>query len=508
MPIDGIDRPSLRLGMILLLPVLLPLVQLTAAERRIVIGAEDDWRGLERRSNLISERGYRGDLDLRLPDAQYAADAETDLLLHFDDDPVRDAGGRYATIAGASRVVGGRIARRGRGVGAFRSGDGGVALVAERDALFRPGNIWDDFSIEFWLYVPHWGEGQTILLWQGARRVDDGLMPQELRVHVVDESLTWQLDNLFSSPSREAYSIHLRGRGNLTPRVWRHHLLRHDSASGLLEYLVDGVPESIAYATDGGRERGAVHRVELGLQSSPTLTIGEDLVGFLDELRISRIFVKRPLLHTLARQSGFLETGVIDLGSNGGEISLLDARYTTPDDTTMRFSYQVSSLFEDMFGFTGEWIPFSPGEAPDEIGSGRYLRLRAEFYPDGLLRASPRLSNLVVTWRPLLPLPPSAGAITYTPRDGAIELVWRPPAGAATHGFRIHYGYAPGRYFGTDAAQGASPIDVGAATDFTLTGLQNGQMYYLSIERYTPQRLRVSGSFAPEISARPFDGIR
>ena len=215
-----------------------------AIGERIDFGLEDGWEGWQL-SNLRTTRGYRDTPDLRLPDATYSVDAATELLLHFDGDAIRDDALRYRVVAGATNITD-RLARLGSGAGLFRRRGDGLILAArtDSDALFLPGNRWGDFSIEFWLYPLVLSEGATLVHWQGARVLQPAAtdsdapatpVPQELRVWMSTERLQWDFTNLFSPSSGAPFQLRLTGRRGLLPSVWRHHRVRFDSRSGLVE---------------------------------------------------------------------------------------------------------------------------------------------------------------------------------------------------------------------------------------------------------------------------------
>lgn len=57
--------------------------------------------------------------------------------------------------------------------------------------------------------------------------------------------------------------------------------------------------------------------------------------------------------------------------------------------------------------------------------------------------------------------------------NDSVKVTWDPiPSSTAVYGYKVHYGHTPGPpYDGTGADQGDSPIDVGNATSYTLSGL-------------------------------------
>jgi hypothetical protein len=248
-----VKKSTLTIGILLILCAAV----LSALDRQIILGREDQWRDVSFSENLLLSRGRWGSLDLVLQDAEYVAGQRTDLLVHFNGRPFRDQAGLYR-VAEEDLLLSRRVVALGGGSGAFNSGNRGLHLVPEPGAVFYQGTWLQDFSIEFWLHPALLGNGEQVFLWQGARWNGDTVIPQELRCSVQDRALIWAFENVFTGSLGQATSIRLRGVTTLVPGDWHHHLLRYDSRLGLLEYLVDGIPEAIVYTTDSGLERGAV----------------------------------------------------------------------------------------------------------------------------------------------------------------------------------------------------------------------------------------------------------
>jgi hypothetical protein len=83
------------------------------------------------------------------------------------------------------------------------------------------------------------------------------------------------------------------------------------------------------------------------------------------------------------------------------------------------------------------------------------------------------------------PFPPFITSIRSS-RD-SVTVSWEATGDADVSQYLVHYGNAAGRLGGTGAAQGASPVPVGAfvghsSATFTLTGLTPGLPYYVAVE--------------------------
>ena len=72
-----------------------------------------------------------------------------------------------------------------------------------------------------------------------------------------------------------------------------------------------------------------------------------------------------------------------------------------------------------------------------------------------------------------------------------ITLSWDPSADPSVAGYKVYYqgGSATLPLAGTDATNGAAPIDVGNVTSFTVTGLSGSKVYYSAVSAYAARGL-------------------
>jgi hypothetical protein len=480
-----------------ILALLCCLEPLAAADRQIVVGREDRWEEFPRVENLVLTKGRWGTLDLGLRDNRYAVTAQTDLLLHFDAPPVRDETGRYA-VEGQDPLLSDRFFVLGGGSAAFTNNRGPLRLIPGPDSLFAPSTWVGDFSIEFWLQPALLDDGEEVFAWRGARWRGAQSVPQEIRCTVLGRRLIWSFENLFMAVTAEPTRVTLEGITPLVPRDWHHHLLRYDSTTGLLEYLVDGVPEAVTYTTDTGGERGSLWVPYVGEARRGSVQIGSSLTGFLDELRILRGFVEAPAIARYGDTAGTAVSRPFDLGYTGTRLKRIEATVRTPGDSTVFFYFRIYDRIDDQ---TAAWRQFLPGQVFDDA-RGRYLQLRVELYPDGARENSPEVSELRAVYEQDLPPAPPSG-LQAVAGSGTVQLYWKPVNEADVRGYLVYYGDGPGNYHGSDSDRGRSPIDVGKVSEFQVTGLNNGKLYYFSVVAYDATEPPHRSLFAREASARP-----
>jgi hypothetical protein len=498
-------RPSAALALCLCL--IAPF--LSGEEKTIELGKDRRWRDMRSLDGLAAVPGRWGFQDLALSTGEYALDRTTEMLFHFNSAGESDARAAYE-FAKEAPLVADSLSAMGSGSAAFTGGSSGFDLVAPSGSLFSPGAVWEDFTIEMWLYPATLSNGETILAWEGSLKENGNNLPQGLRASFANRKLAWQFQDLFTLPTGKRVSVTLAGTRQLLPRVWHHHLLRFDSRSGILEYLLDGVPEAIAWITSSGGEAGDVAVPRIGREHSSPLSLGAGFTGFLDELRVSRRFVEDPTLTRFLGRTGAAVSSILDLGFTATRILRIEATTSEPGDSAVQFSYQVSDVWTGprLLKSDTDWVPFRPaGDLPETV-RGRYVQLMVELFPDGTRTRSPRVSSIRVVYEPNIPPVPPAGLLA-SPGNGKVTLSWRKSTEPGVRGYMVYYGEAPSTYLGASSALGAgasagdSPIDAGESTRIEIGNLANGTLYYFAVVAYDSSEPRQQSAFSAEVSARP-----
>lgn len=473
----------------------------------------------------ITRKGFKGRPEYVLADGEYGTDTQVDLLLHMDSKGEVDSSGNWSIAAGSAYTINTALSLLGGGSGSFRGPDSALSLTPGPSSIFgKAGNTgFRDFSVEFWLYPANADNGEVVLLWQSLRKTASGLSAQKISCAVAGGRLLWSFEGFFVAPpgykGPAPSPVELRGRSPLVPRVWSHQLLRFDGDTGLVEYLVDGESEAVAYATSTGREGGTIFEPAAG--SSSPLRFCPEYSGLADELRISRRFVEEPALRPYGRDPALVVTPIADLGYGHSRLIEVDAEYKAPSTTGIEFAYRIADSWAGWRADAPTWTPFRAGEALPAEARGRYVQVKAELYADGTGKLSPELSSVTLRYEADPPPPAPAKLIAY-PKDGAVELRWTRVPEADLAGYLIYYGERPGEYFGEGADQGPSPIDAGDTTTITLTGLANGRLLYFAVAAYdaapdpdqgmagapsyrSTRDVAASraGEFSPEAAARP-----
>lgn len=465
---------------------------LAAMDREIVLGREDGWSDFPQRFNLILKPGKWDSKDLFLQEHEYGVDEKTDLLLHFNEKPLMDDAGLYTPVQ-EDVLLSERFHVLGAASAVFSSARSGVAMQPSPRSLFTPGEFWQDFSIEFWLYPALLDDGETLFFWSGSRWQEDRAVPQRIAVRVKERTLVWIFDNFFASLAEKTNRFELRGITPLIPRTWHHHLIRYDSKYGLFEYLLDGVPEAVIYTTANGHVDGSLYSPQVGDADSGPVRIGADFTGFIDELRITRRFEENPVLNRYRNVSGHAVSRIFDLGYTGTALKRIEAVSKKPADTEIYFYYRIADQLETSEQLATAWRQFVPGLSFDNI-RGRFLQIMFELLPDGATEKSPELSEIRIVYEQDLP-PPPPPELYVEPGDRMVTLYWQKVSADDVRGYLIYYGNRPGSYHTT--------IDVGDVAGYEVTGLENGRLYYFSLVAYDSTEPPHRSLFSTEISTRP-----
>lgn len=474
------------------------LISLHPFGREVSISLKQDgeWIEFKEQSHIKFQRGRQGEQDILLAESEYTKTDKTELLLHLNTEnlPLSD----YYSIEEFNGWISQEITRFGTGSGYFRSGE--LVLTTHNESSFSPASVWGDFSIEFWLYPLTVSDGEQIFLWTGARYQNGAILPQHIKCSIQNNRLHWSFVNFFVPPDGTAADIVLEGNNEMIPKQWNHHIIRFNSATGLLEYCINNIPEDITYVTDTKHEGGTVFIPRIGQSSERKLSFFKNYTGFADEIRFSKDFIQEPNLKTYNFTRGYFITTPIDTGTEDSRIISFSSVEDTPSDTAIDYFFRISNQLP----ITSSWNHFEPDDRiGSEFNAGRFLEILVYLYPDGKKEVSPEVSYLQGTIEPDFP-PPAPTGLTADPKDGSVTLSWNRVLDEDVKGYLIYYGTEPGRYFGSAGNLGPSPLDAGNTESLTIEGLENGQLYYFAVSAYDQTgKKRSRAPLSREVSARP-----
>ncbi len=471
-----------------------------ALEREIVVGGTAGWNDVQLARNVTFRPGRR-DLDVAvLHDTAYLPRATTDLLLQFDGASAEDTAGNYS-VRESDIDFTARNAQRGAYAARFLGSETGIALTGGPLAAFRPGRVWDSFAVEFWMYPSRVHDGEQILRWRGGREVEGDLLDQRVSVDIHRGRLRWRFENIFILPDFAPHEIKLSSAREIVPDRWSHHRLEFNAENGMLEYTIDGEPVAIEYATDSGEPGDSVRLAHLGGDGTGVLRIGAGYSGLLDEFRVQEFEPVESVLDEYSEGAGILTTRAFDLERSGATLRFIDLETLEPDNTESALFMRTGDAIDRFGAPDGDWEPVELTNRSVRDRLRRFVQFRIELFPDGRLSATPEIERLVMRYIPNRP-PGPPGRVRVTEGDGRLALSWSRAPGVDVKGYRVYYGTRPGEYFGDDAAEGPSPVDVGDTTSFELSGLENGRSYYMTVVAYDEVN-DGEGIEAEEVRGRP-----
>ena len=429
--------------------------------------------------------------------------AERDLAITFDDATPSDQAGHW-NIETIGPYVRSPLSRFGEGAGAFRAPATRLSLERGSSPLFEPGIPMLNFSIEFWLKPTRADSGEIVFMWKASRRNGKYRLSQQVSCIILRNRLMFGFLNFFTDPSGKATTLNLQGSSVVVPATWSHHLVRFDSATGLLEYLMNGKPEALTYATPSGRQTGTVYSAIAG--ESGRLEIAQNYTGLIDEFLIRPAFIE-PNLARYPATGGVIVSPIFDLGTTNSTITAIESAVRTQGESAVHWSYRTGDSSAGWRDDAPEWLPFQPGLIRDPDGrspKGRYLQLRMELFPDAQGERSPVISSIHVRFEPDTPPPPPSG-VNAVPGNGRITVRWSRVTESDVRGYVVYYGNSSGDYFGTGAVEGPSPVFVRSAdvSSLTLNGLKNGLLYFIAVAAIDGAQPPHIGEFSREITARP-----
>ncbi len=477
-----------------------------ATPKTLVLGGDNGWGEIASMNGLVvgNQNGQFGYDAVELSTQTTVFDSNTDLLLSFDDDKFTDLSGNYTVMS--NNLVPIHDSIKGPGAALSRGNKKGIILSGNKNALFGHDGLAGSFTIEFWLCPSLAENGEMVFSWRSSLNDDTHSEYQMISAAFFNNHLEWVFNNIFIPFS--THEVHLAGFSTVVPNKWARHTISFDQESGLLEYLVDGRTEAIKFITENGHEYGTVCYPILGEKAG--IELCTDYAGKIDNFRISRTSIKNDKNH----KNDIFLNGNEKYRINGGKfttkpllisqaavINEIDTLMNVPAQTDIRFYIRSG---DNCYGWTDDypaWKEIVPGEKIDGV-KGLYFQLSAELLPDGAGSQSPRLSEVVVKYEEQNePLPPFA--INAVAGDSSVTLHWSHSVDDNAGGYYVYYGNRPGEYLGRMAVQGSSPVNVGNVTSVTLTGLDNGRIYYFAVSAYSKVDGRINGMLSKEVFARP-----
>ena len=192
--------------------------------------------------------------------------------------------------------------------------------------------------------------------------------------------------------------------------------------------------------------------------------------------------------------------------STGSKLNSLEAEMSLPSQTAVLFFVRSGENYYNWTDDYPEWKPVENGRQIEGV-TGLYFQVAAELYPDGNGEHTPSITSIKLDYYELPePIPPFV--VNAVAGNGTVTVSWNYSVDDTAGGYYLYYGTRPGEYLGRMAVEGESPVNVGNTTSFTLTGLENGQIYYFAVAAWSAYDDRVVGKLSKEVFARPLARLK
>lgn len=480
--------------------------------KEVILGGKEGWPEFESFKNVTTGTGRFGYDCIQLASNSFVADSSTDLLIDFEnpENPISD--GNY--IINENKLKRSNQTKMEKFAGLSRN-LGGLSVSGKPGTFFGTEGLHGSFSLEFWLCPSVAENGETIFKWESSKLVDNRLIYQLLNGSFNKGHIEWTISNLFDSDYGIAgKDIVLKGTSKIIPDTWSQHVLTFNSENGCLEYIVNGITEALVYVTPTGRQSSENFLVYLGTPSE--VIFCSEYTGKIDDIRI----VNRPygvqsfqnaehagkIGHTQFIPQGGSFVTKPTMVSTGSKLNSIEAEMDVPSQTAILFFVRSGENFFNWTDSYPEWKPVENGEAIESV-TGLYFQIAAELYPDGNGEKTPSITQIKMDYTEIAePIPPFV--IKATAGNGTVTVSWNYSVDDSAGGYYLYYGTRPGEYLGRMAIEGDSPINVGNTTSYTLTGLENGRIYYFAIAAWSALDDRVVGKLSSEVFARPLARLK
>lgn len=467
------------------------------------LGGKNGWGMLQYTENIQMCPGKYGNSGISLRSSIPKITQTTDLYISFDSPSIVEETGSYTVAATTMRFTGTEQAKFGSGAGVCspHTRTAGLVLKPQQGAFFSGEGSAGSFTIEFWIAPSVAENGSVILQWYSSYFEKERLTDQHIIAQIIQNKLQWDFFNIWQDKYDNGISIQLKGRSNLIPSQWSHHLIAYDEEIGLLEYRMNGRTENIVYITENGRESNAVLLSRLGHASD--ISVGVHYTGMIDELKVTKQFTEPPSIAERAAlfdrfhpNGGRFESLIFDSGGSFSRAKKLHIAFDTPQQTEAVFFVRAG---ENKYSWTNTeppWRPVKNGQVMPDM-QGRFFQVAGNLYPDAEGQKTPIIHSVTLEYeKDTEPLPPAR--VFAAPKDGSIELSWTPSIDFDVKGYMVYFGERKGEYFSA-----GSPINVGKVLSYRIPNLENGKIYFLTVAAYDDEEGMRVGAFSHEVWVRP-----
>jgi hypothetical protein len=430
-------------------------------------------------------------------------DTMTDLYLSFDN-PLSDSINNYKIIYKKYHVSENKSIYKKSAY--FISMDEKIELSGNESSFFQSGINLGSFTISFWVYPTNFANNEIILKIgsQYYEKSSDMVEDQSIKAKILNGKLVWEFANIFISNNKKLDLIKLESFSRLIPEKWSNIVLTYDSYKGIITSYINNNEEGVALVSDTNDIDGNIYNMRFNSQNRCIINIAPNFYGAIDEFCI-KVDSRLENADKYNPQGGEITSKVIDFGKSGIHINKILCEDYKENQSDIIYYYRYSNApfdKDDIFSSNIKWY---------KLVSNSSLNKRIRFFQwKAILLAgrdnnySPRLKGINIYYNHNNP-PSIPAGVKAIANDGTIDIKWIANTEKDIKGYKIYYGLKSGSYFGTDASEGSSPIDVGLVNRFRITGLNKKQLYYICVTAYDDDEHTHESDFSEEIIVRPLD---
>lgn len=376
-----------------------------------------------------------------------------------------------------------------------------IELIGNQHSFFKSDVNLSSFSISFWIYPLNYSKEEEVLkIGSQYYNVDRKIIENQFIIcKIKDGKLIWDFQNVFSKWESKA-SIELVSYNRLLPEKWSHINLTYNAFTGLITVYINGREEAIAVASRDGSIYNTRYDINFEKTSRCVLKIASSFHGAIDEFYI------------LKEGSSFKN----DIFSNvKGEI--ISKVYEFKERITINEikTFEEKTEGADIYYFIRySKTPFSENESDDilkweridknfSFNEIKYLQWKAILFLGKDQNCFPMFKGIKICYN-VNKRPNKPSGLKVMLENNMVKLKWIPNAESDIKGYKIYYGSSSGSYFGNEANEGKSPIDIGLRNNFTLTGLNPENLYFFAITAYDDEEHMNESDFSDEVFIRPY----
>lgn len=468
-------------------------------------GGSNNYHNIYMTHNLRMFTNRYGKLSVKLKKKEGLYENGLDMLLTFDKG-MSDNTGRYNIVADEDCST--RMERQSGRKALFLPRSKSKVLIEYDDESFLGNSDFiGSFTIEFHL-KPVGNRSRALIFSKMGPYMEDGSVKmQGVKAELVNGKMVWEFKNFFHNKDG-SISIEMDKGSYIESGKFQHHSISYDYYSGRLVKYLNGEPEEITYVSKTGSKNSEMYYPYFHKLNQAAAFIGGGFIGYIDDFKILNKHKDEYALNEYSKFEGELISGVLDLRTQRPRIDFISLDYETPGASDLRLYYrahtryflpdQRSDILDDSHPLKWKYIPnkkFFSNIYGESTLNARYLQVKVAFVPTPELEESPVLNDIKIGYtKNDVPLPPTG--LRAVALNGAVALKWHKTSELDVKGYKIYYGKRSGTY--------DDWTKVPANTnEFVIDGLDNEQIYYITISAYDELGVYHESPFSDELYIRP-----